>query len=73
MKALRETGVAARYVMDLKQNHEKSKLLNGGYSLVFVSPETLLGSFSRKLPTSATYQENVSGFIVGESHCIAKW
>ena len=74
VKTLRQRNVTAGYVTDvLKQPVEMALLRQGKLSIVFASPETLLGPLGRELLTSSVYQHNLCGIFVDEGHCVAKW
>ena len=51
-----------------------SQAIKGDFSLLFVSPELLIESRRwRVVLGGEVYTARLRGFIVDESHCIAKW
>ena len=48
------------------------KIIDGKYSLVFISPELFVGKCRRILETKV-YQEKLIGIVVDEAHCVLKW
>ena len=49
-----------------------SEINEGKYSMVFLSPELLVGRW-RKLLEIPVYQEKLIGLVVDEAHCVLKW
>ena len=46
----------------------------GKAQLLFISPESLLSNPSwLDMLRTAVYQDNLSGFVVDEAHCVKKW
>lgn len=69
---LRGLGIKAASIGD--DNEENKKILNGEFTLVYTSPESLLGNSKwRNMLKSRTYQESLIGIVVDEAHCISQW
>ena len=76
-RSLVQKGVQSIYVQE-KFDHEdetiKTKLSAGDYSVIFISPELLLGDKSWvDIFRSKTYHDRLVGIAVDEAHCIKKW
>ena len=62
------------YVTGEEGNEEKKGMHVGWYQLVFFTPELLIDSKHwRKMLSSAIYSRRLTGFVVDEAHCVAKW
>ena len=63
--------------LNIKAGYDKSvngKIEKGECSIVFSSPESLLGNGHwRNMLSSDTYKENLIGIVVDEAHCISHW
>ena len=63
--------------LNIKAGYDKSvngKIEKGECSIVFASPESLLGNGHwRNMLSSDTYKENLIGIVVDEAHCISHW
>ncbi|XP_044185094.1 putative ATP-dependent DNA helicase Q1 [Acropora millepora] len=63
--------------LNIKAGYDKSvngKIEKGECSIVFSSPESLLGNGRwRNMLSSDTYKENLIGIVVDEAHCISHW
>ena len=54
--------------------HEKKKLSDGQYHIVFAHPESgVSGKYGRSLLLSEIYQQNVVAIVIDEAHCILDW
>ena len=77
VRAMKEKAVSAVYVDDLSDQQglqRSSKVCNGEYQLVYMSPEALLtDELWRDMLLSPVYHENLVGLIVDEAHCVKKW
>ncbi|XP_029180652.2 ATP-dependent DNA helicase RecQ-like [Acropora millepora] len=63
--------------LNIKAGYDKSvngKIEKGECSIVFSSPESLLGNGHwQNMLSSDTYKENLIGIVVDEAHCISHW
>ena len=48
-------------------------ITSGKYSLLFTSPESLLGEDGKELFHITTLTDHLCGFFIDESHCVPKW
>ena len=52
----------------------ESEILDGKFSIIYISPELLLRKFKwREMLRSDLFQQRLVGFIVDEAHCVKKW
>ena len=52
----------------------KSSVVTGEYSLVYMSPESMLTNLMyREMFRSTVYQENLACLAIDEAHCVEKW
>ena len=52
----------------------ESEILDGKFSIVYISPELLLRKAKwREMLRSDLFQQRLVGFIVDEAHCVKKW
>ena len=75
VRAMSERNVKAVYAGEVDEDTQtEGDVMAGKYQLVFMSPETLLGSERwRDMLVSPVYQHNLVGLIVDEAHCVKKW
>ena len=77
VKHLSEKGVTAIHMQDTfdsMSENIKSNLMNGTYSVIFTSPELLLGDKSWiDVFQSPTLSETLVALVIDEAHCIIKW
>ena len=67
-------GVESVYVADGEAGNTYEAVTRGGVSLIFMSPESLMGCCKwREMFRSPIYQRNLVGLIIDEAHCIDKW
>lgn len=70
---MKEKGVSAVYVGGVNDEVE-TKVCNGEYQLVYLSPEALLTNETwRDMLGSDVYQQNLVALVVDEAHCVKKW
>ena len=50
----------------------KQNVVNGLYSILFLSPELMVNKW-RSLLSSPVYQKRLVGLIIDEAHCVVKW
>ena len=50
----------------------KQNVVNGMYSILFMSPELLVNKW-RSLFSSSIYQARLVGLVIDEAHCVVKW
>ena len=73
VRSMMDKGVSSIYTGDIDSGSEE-KLCEGGYQLIFISPENLLSSmYWRDMLLSPVYQDNIVGLAVDEAHCVTKW
>ena len=74
VKGLNTKGVKAVHVNERFDNYGedvKARVMNGVYSIIFISPELLLTDKSWvELFTSEDFKERFVGLVVDEAHCI---
>ena len=51
----------------------RENISSAKYSLIFTSPESLLGDVGHELLSMSAMKEQVCGFFIDESHCVSKW
>ena len=68
-------GVAAEYVCEKqKDTHILEKVSSGEVQLVFIGPESIVGSRRyHKMLASPCYQQKLVAIAVDEAHCIKTW
>ena len=65
---------AAFVGQDQKDDAIKADVVNGHYSLVYISPESMLTVLKyREMFRSSVYQQNLICLAIDEAHCIDKW
>ena len=65
---------AAFVGQDQKDDAIKADVVNGHYSLVYMSPESMLTVLKyREMFRSSVYQQNLICLAIDEAHCIDKW
>ena len=75
MNSLAAKGLSTVYVSgDLTDKEVKSRVFNGMYQLVLISPELLMTNlYWREMMRTEVYQRQLVAFVVDEAHCIIKW
>lgn len=76
VKTLCAKGIAAVHVsnsFDGTDESIKQKIVSGQYSIVFTSPELLLGDKSWVDIYRIAAQDRLKGLVIDEAHCIKKW
>ena len=69
-----EKGIIAGCITTESSPEEKKTAKEGGYQLIFFSPEAILCTpVWRTAIQSARYQENVVALVIDEAHCVHKW
>ena len=71
ISALTKRGISAASITPDMDSDSISKINEGKYSMVFLSPELLVGRW-RKLLEIPVYQKLI-GLVVDEAHCVLKW
>ena len=67
-------GLPSTYITSAISLEEELAILQGEFSLVYISPEQLLARGKwREMLRSDIYRENMVGFVVDEAHCVKKW
>ena len=67
-------GVDSVYVSDSEAGEACEAVTTGSVSLIFMSPESLLGCCKwREMFRLPIYKRNLMGLVVDEAHCIDKW
>lgn len=72
VSALTKHGIAAGYIDVESDNEAKDSVNKGKYSIVFMSPELLVGKW-RHLFENPVYQKRLVGLVIDEAHCVRKW
>jgi len=71
---LKEVECCGISACDLSEVKDTNEVLEGQYSLVFASPETILeNSTWRTMLQSTIYQQNMFGIVTDEAHVVPKW
>ena len=75
VKSFQSKGVKAAFVgKDQTDEAIKSGVVAGDYSLVYMSPESMLTNLKyREMFRSTVYQENLICLAIDEAHCVEKW
>ena len=75
MKSYESRGISAAFVgQDQLDPKIKEGVLQGLYSLVYISPESMLTNLSyREMFRSDVYQHNLMCLAIDEAHCVEKW
>lgn len=69
-----QRGLSSIYVTSSLDQDEELAVLQGKFSLVYISPEQLLARGKwREMLRSDVYQKRMVGFAVDEAHCVKKW
>ena len=69
-----QRGLSSIYITSSLDQDEELAVLQGKFSLVYISPEQLLARGKwREMLRSDVYQERMVGFAVDEAHCVKKW
>ena len=68
-------GMLAEFVGEAQCDPQALESVHDGkVQLLFISPESLLSNPQwRDMLRTATYRDNLTGFIVDEAHCVKKW
>ena len=67
-------GLSSIYITSSLDPDEELAVLQGKFSLVYLSAEQLLARVKwREMSRSDVYQERMVGFAVYEAHCVEKW
>ena len=67
-------GLPSTYITSAISLEEELAILQGEFSLVYISPEQLLARGKwREMLRSDIYREKMVGFVVDEAHCVKKW
>eukprot|EP00112_Aurelia_sp_Birch-Aquarium-sp1_P001275 Seg1132.9 transcript_id=Seg1132.9/GoldUCD/mRNA.D3Y31 product="Werner syndrome ATP-dependent helicase" protein_id=Seg1132.9/GoldUCD/D3Y31 len=68
------TGVSAAAIYDGQDEQVLKQIENGDYSLVFASPESVLGTERwRKMFSLDYFRDNCEILVVDEAHCVVHW
>ena len=71
-RILSQKDLSMEYVGEKLENIDD--VLKGKVQLVYISPESLLGSAKiRKMLLTSVYSQNLVGFVVDEAHCVKIW
>lgn len=75
MSSLTAKGLSTVYVNgDLTDKESKTRIFEGMYQLVLISPELLMTNLCwREMMRTEVFQRQLVAFIVDEAHCIIKW
>ena len=75
VKSFQGKGIKAAFVgKDQTDENIKSSVIAGEYSLVYMSPESMLTNLRyREMFRSVVYQENLVCLAIDEAHCVEKW
>ena len=67
-------GISAVSIYDGQSEDVCHDVENGNYSLLYTSPESLLGKRRwRTLTSSQPFRENCVAVVVDEVHCLVNW
>ena len=50
----------------------KANVIKGNYSILYLSPELLVTTWTN-LFSNSEYQERLVGLVIDEAHCVVKW
>ena len=71
---LTERHIRAVFVTTDLEESVETAVLNGKFSIVYISPELLLRQVKwREMLRSSVFQKNLVGFVIDEAHCVKKW
>lgn len=75
MKSYGSRGVSAAFVgRDQRDQSVVNEVIQGCYSLVYISPESMLTNLKfREMSRSDVYQHNLVCLAIDEAHCVEKW
>ena len=67
--------ITAEYVGESQDDSTaKTRVVNGGVELVFISPENIICNLHyRNMLLSPVYKEKLIGIAVDEAHCVKTW
>ena len=72
-KNFMDMGLKAAFVGEVQDDHSIEKgVMNGEYSLVYMSPESMMTLLQwRELFHSQLYQQCLKGIMINETHCVS--
>lgn len=77
MSFLEERGIKATYIGEHLEKKAIQDIVNGKFTIIFVSPECLLANHQWrkivKMLVSKVYKNRLIGIAVDEAHCISQW
>ena len=75
VKSFEGKGVKVAFIgKDQTDENIRSNVIAGEYSLVYMSPESMLTNLRyREMFRSVVYQENLVCLAIDEAHCVEKW
>ena len=75
VKSFEGKGIKMAFIgKDQTDENIRSNVIAGEYSLVYMSPESMLTNLRyREMFRSAVYQENLVRLAIDEAHCVEKW
>ena len=74
-KLRKHTAITAAAIYDGQEERILQEIENGDYSIVYASPESVLGNerWRKQLTTSSYFRENCKLLVIDEAHCIVHW
>ena len=71
-KKFTDIGLKTAFIGEAQDDHSVERgVMNGEYSLVYMSPESVLQW--REKFHSQLYQQRLKGIVIDEAHCVEKW
>ena len=71
---MRSIYVTTKNMSDGMNDCQEQKLYEGGYQILFFSPEALVCDDTwREMIQTKVYKDNVNAFVIDEAHLVKKW
>ena len=75
VKKFMDMGLKAAFIGEAQDDYSVERgVMNGEYSLVYMSPESMMTVLQwREMFRSQLYQQRLKGIVIDEAHCVEKW
>lgn len=74
MRLYSKKGVRCAFIGEDMEDTEIQTMLNGGYQVVYASPESFLTIPRwRDMLSAKVYADNLVAIVVDEAHCVDTW
>uniref|UniRef100_A0A1X7UBZ5 DNA 3'-5' helicase n=1 Tax=Amphimedon queenslandica TaxID=400682 RepID=A0A1X7UBZ5_AMPQE len=72
VQSLKDHGIRAGHIDSDSAIDIKEMAHTGAYSILFMSPEMLVGK-GKEIVRNDVFKKNLVGLIIDEAHCVVKW